>query len=212
MSPDGSTKPSPEERLLRLIRAKGPGASAANPVRQTAAAAAVIGGSGMSATAPALRWPVAVGGGLAMLLAIEIVYFVIQMARPLPPVHIPPVPDIPTTAPMTEPPPPVDVPQLTGSVSRPLFVSSLATGLPGTSTEPPKTAGPSTEAKDLAARLTLMGIVAGDPAQAVIEDSQTKKTYFVTAGQAVAEGAVLEQVLDNRVILNLNGEQISLSL
>ena len=205
MSPDGSTKPSPEERLLRLIRAKGAGASG-----QTAVAATTIGG-GMSAAAPALRWPVAVGGGLAVVLAIEIIYLVIQMMRPLPPVHIPPVPDIPTTAPMTEPPP-VDVPQLTGNVSRPLFVSSLVTTLPGTLTEPPKTAGPSTQAKDLAARLTLMGIVAGDPAQAVIEDSQTKKTYFVTTGQAVAEGAVLEQVLDNRVILNLNGEQISLSL
>ena len=207
MSPDGSTKPSPEERLLRLIRAKGAGVSAAHPARQAAAATA-IGGSGI----PVLRWPVAVGGGLALVLAMEIVYLIIQLMHPLPVVHIPPVPEIPITAPMTEPPPPVDVPSLSGSVSRPLFVSSLMTVLPGTSTEPPRTAGPSTQANDLAARLTLMGIVAGDPAQAVIEDSETKKTYFVTAGQAVAGGAVLEQVLDNRVILNLNGEQISLSL
>ena len=57
-----------------------------------------------------------------------------------------------------------------------------------------------------------MGIVAGEPAQAIIEDTQTNKTYFVTAGQAVVEGAVLDKVLDNRVILDLDGEKIELSL
>jgi type II secretory pathway component PulC len=64
----------------------------------------------------------------------------------------------------------------------------------------------------LVTRLTLSGIVAGDPAQAIIEDTETKKTYFVTAGQPVAEGAVLDQVESNRVILDLNGEKITLSL
>ena len=57
-----------------------------------------------------------------------------------------------------------------------------------------------------------MGIVSGDPGEAVIEDAETKKTYFVTTGQAVVEGATLERVLDNRVILDLGGEKIELTL
>jgi len=60
--------------------------------------------------------------------------------------------------------------------------------------------------------LTLMGIVSGNPAQAIIEDAETKKTYFVTPGQMVVDGAVLERVLDNRVVLDLNGEKIDLTL
>ena len=64
----------------------------------------------------------------------------------------------------------------------------------------------------MAARLTLMGIMAGNPGQAIIEDSQTKKTYFVTVGQGVVEGAVVEKILDNRIQLDLAGEKIELSL
>lgn len=57
-----------------------------------------------------------------------------------------------------------------------------------------------------------MGIVSGNPGQAIIEDSQTKKTHFVTVGQVVVEGAVVEQVLDHHVILDLDGEKIDLTL
>ena len=57
-----------------------------------------------------------------------------------------------------------------------------------------------------------MGIVAGDSPQAIIEDSETKKTFFVTAGQMVVDGAVVEQVLDHRVVLTVAGEKIELSL
>ena len=70
----------------------------------------------------------------------------------------------------------------------------------------------SVAAKELAARLNLMGIVAGDQPQAIIEDSQTHKTYFVISGQAVSEGAVVEKVLENRVILSIDGETIELTL
>ncbi|MBI4341703.1 MAG: hypothetical protein HY598_05420 [Candidatus Omnitrophica bacterium] len=208
MSPDGSTRPSPEERLLRLIRAKGPAASQVTPARQAASAAV---GSGVSVAQTPLRWPVLVGGALTVVLAAELVYLLLQLARPLPSVQIPPLPEIPAAAPAGELPPPVDVPQLAGSVLRPLFVSSLVAA-PSDAAAPSAGAAPSVKAKDLVARLTLMGIVAGDPAQAIIEDAETKKTYFVTTGQAVTEGAVLEEVLENRVILSLNGERITLSL
>ena len=57
-----------------------------------------------------------------------------------------------------------------------------------------------------------MGIMAGNPGQAIIEDTQTKKSYFVSPGQPVVDGAMLDQVLDNRVILDFEGEKIELSL
>ena len=98
-----------------------------------------------------------------------------------------------------------DMPSLTASAARALFAPSAFTA-------DASHAPPSVSAKLLASRLTLMGIVSGNPAQAIIEDSQTQKTYFVTTGQAVVEGAVLEQVLDNRVVLDLGGEKIELTL
>lgn len=212
MSPDGPQKPSPEERLLKLIRGKGAAQapSAANTV-VGAVAAKVLGGSG-NATAAKPRWPMLAGGTLVLIILIELGYLVAQMARPMPRIETPALPDIPAAAPGAELPPPVEVPSISGSLTRPLFVSSLSGGLAQLSPDAARPAGPSTAAKDLAVRLTLMGIVDGDPAQAIIEDGQTKKTYFVTAGQPVAEGAVLETVQSNRVILDLNGEKVALSL
>ncbi len=212
MSPDGSTKPSPEERLLKLIRAK-PAAAVSAGVRQAVGLnpAVALAGSGTAAGTQPLRWPVLVGGGLVAVIILELIYLAIQMVRPLPLVATPPVPEIPVTAPMSEVPP-VEVPSVAGSLTRPLFVSSLATLSGSAAPDAPKPTGPSETAKSLVTRLTLSGIVAGDPAQAIIEDTETKKTYFVTAGQPVAEGAVLDKVESNRVILDLNGEKITLSL
>ena len=215
MSPDGSTKPSPEERLLRLIRGKGPAVpGAAPPARHSAAGSSpgATGGSGTAVVARHLQWPTIAAIGLGGVLVAEVGYLAIQLMRPLPPIVVPAAPEIPAAAPTNEAPSPVDVPPLPGSVSRPLFVSSLASTASTAPVASPQSSAPSAKANSLVTRLTLMGIVAGDPAQVVIEDTETKKTYFVTVGQAVAEGAVLEQVLDNRVILNLNGEKIPLSL
>jgi len=64
----------------------------------------------------------------------------------------------------------------------------------------------------LAARLTLVGIMAGDPAQAIIEDPQTQKAHFVTVGQHLIEGLIVEEIREDRVLLDLNGEKIELSL
>ena len=57
-----------------------------------------------------------------------------------------------------------------------------------------------------------MGIVAGNPSQAILEDSKTGKTYFVSVGQSAVDGAVLEEVRDNRVVLSVGGERFELGL
>ncbi len=212
MSPDGPTKPLPEEKLLRLIRQK-----KSDPSPEGAAASAGplpvhvvnvhLGGG------TALRWPVLAGAGLGILLLIEAVWLVAQLMRPLPVVSLPAV-EAPAEPPAWQPTELVEqMPSLAQSASEGLFASPTATA-EGVFGDERRTArvDPSVATHQLAARLTLMGIVAGEPPQAIIEDTQTRKTYFVTRGQAIAEGAVVEQVFENRVILDLAGEKIELTL
>jgi hypothetical protein len=159
------------------------------------------------------RWPRIAAVTFSALLGLEAAYLLLQLTRPFPDIPVPVVPGVPTLPPVppdlqTFSAPLPDVPSLAASATRPLFASSVNAGGSAASSG----TAPSVAAKTLAARLSLMGIMAGDPGQAIIEDTQTKKTYFVTVGQAVVEGAILESVLDNRVILELAGEKIELTL
>jgi hypothetical protein len=143
--------------------------------------------------------------GLAVALAAEVMLVAVEALRPMPPVEIaePPAAD---PAPVADLPRP---PSLAQSAARELFAPPAAIDEPlpnGTGQMPSQTA------TQLAARLSLLGIVAGDPGQAIIEDAQTKKTHFVSPGQPVVEGAVVQGLFENRVILDLRGEKIELSL
>ena len=202
MSPDGSAKPLPEEKLLRLIRSKS--ARAAAPAAAPAATAAVL-GQDMARAARSHRWPHLAAMGLGALLLFELLLFVVEALRPAPTIDMPVVNLLPEVLPQVVVP---TVPSLAQGATRPLFGTPLDAN-PG---QPVGLQPPSAAVNQLAARLSLLGIVAGNPAQAIIEDSQTQKTYFVSPGQPLAEGAVVEQVLENRVILDLQGEKIELSL
>jgi hypothetical protein len=141
---------------------------------------------------------------------VEFILLIVQALQPSPRMTAPPLPDAseaPGVSPDTLPP----ISSLAQSVSRPLF-SPPADASGSASAPSGSRQAPSGLATLLASRLTLMGIMAGNPGQAIIEDSQTKKTYFVSPGQVVVDGAVVDQVLDNRVILDLQGEQIELTL
>lgn len=214
MSPDGSTNPPPEEKLLRLIRGKDP-----KPAASTAAAAshpmptAALRFGEVAAQGGKRRWPRIAAVTLSALIGLEAAYLLLQLMRPFPVVQVPVVPTVPTPPPITSeagtsPAPLPDMPSLAASAARPLFAPPVHV----MGSAPPSGAAPSAAVKTLAARLSLMGIVAGNPAQAIIEDAQTKKTYFVTVGQMVVDGAVLQSVLDHRVILELEGEKIELTL
>lgn len=200
-------KPPPEEKLLKLIRGK----VLRPPADAMPATAGAAGAAAMAAPARrALPWPKIAAACLGLILCAEIAWLIAQASWPLPSVPVPTVAPIagdpPSAAP--SPPPPLEMPGLAESATRPLFRSPV----PGAATPPKPTSGPSDAAKQLAARLSLMGIVSGDPPQAIIEDAQTKKTFFVTVGQPVVEGAAVEQIGDNRVVLDLSGEKIELSL
>jgi len=208
MSPDGSSKLSPEERLLRLIRGKSKAAasgaeSASAPV---GAPTATRPGAGMAAVAtrmPSWRWPQVATVGLGVILGLEAIVLIVQLLRPVPTL------ELPVSAPAAQEPfAPPEIPSLARSVSRPLFVTSIEPG----SSDASSRQAPSQSAKQLASRLSLLGIVAGERPQAIIEDAETKRTYFVTRGQPVVEGAVVEEVLENRVILDLQGEQVEIAL
>lgn len=211
MSPDGSTKPPPEEKLLRLIRGKGLRRDASPRPAPSGAGAAVplviIGG--FRTRTSDLQWPKLAAAALGLVITVELLVLMLQLLRPLPSINTPSA--VSSSSQQTPEPVqlPSQMPSLEANASRLLFTapSDPASAVSSTS----KTA-PSTLAKLLASRLTLMGIMAGNPSQAIIEDSQTKKTYFLTPGQPVVEGAMLEQVLDNRVILDLDGEKIELTL
>jgi hypothetical protein len=144
--------------------------------------------------------------GLGLVLGVEVVMLVVQMARPMPTIQIPSEGLEPDSA---DAPPASGIepmPSLVQAAPRALFAPPVVSA--GSSPTQPQ----GQSAKLLEGRLTLTGIITGDPPQAIIEDAETKKTYFVNPGQAVAEGAVLEQVLENRVILNLQGDKIELGL
>lgn len=212
MSPDGSAKPPPEEKLLRLIRGKGAKPAAGSASQAVEAPAVVVTALNLRAHGRKVPWPAFVAAALGAALVIEVVCLIAQAVWPLPTIDVPVVatPPSETIASGPQQPAPAlpEVASVAASASRPLFASVASTPNPSSTSH----AAPSGSAKLLASRLTLMGIVSGDPSQAIIQDAETQKTYFVSPGQAVAEGAVVEQIFDNRVVLDLGGEKIELTL
>ena len=203
-------KPLPEERLLKLLRGK-PKAAAPPP-----AAAGLPHPAAGSVASPPVRISVITARPKRSPVDIIVVIFivvlvaeasaiVIQLVRPLPPVAIAVPAPIAADAGMDELP---AAPSVSASASRPLFTPAAETG----AAEATRRAPPSGAAKELAARLTLLGIIAGTPPQAIIEDSESKKSYFVAQGQQILEGAMLDAVFDTYVVLDLSGEKFELRL
>lgn len=65
--------------------------------------------------------------------------------------------------------------------------------------------------KDMAARLRLMGILAAQPLQAVVEDSTDRRTYYLSEGESIHEFQV-ERVLEGKIILKFEDERMELVL
>ena len=220
MSPDGSSQsPPPEEKLLRLIRGKPQPSVATAPYsgarQRDVSTASTI--RAISAWPVSRLWSRGLMIVLGVALLIEAKLLVEDLQRPV--AQFPNIEDgtfLPNQA--------SDVPQLLSapasllaSATRSLFVMPISEQ-PSTGQGTPQKTPPSVsieqhqKAKELSLRLTLLGVISGSPAQVIIEDSKTNKTYFVTVGQEVVEEATVEQVLDNQVILDVAGEKITLTL
>src|SRR5262245_27762549 len=91
MSPDGSVKPPPEEKLLRLIRGKGPRPhpDAPEALPASVAAVAVRAGAARPGSAAWMQWAV---WGLGGILAAEALMLIVSVVWPVPKPVVPPVP------------------------------------------------------------------------------------------------------------------------
>ena len=65
--------------------------------------------------------------------------------------------------------------------------------------------------KEFRKDLNLLGIVTGKNPQAIIEDKKEGKTHFVNKGDSIGVLRV-EEIREDRVILNYQGEQLDLTL
>ena len=215
MNPSGpAPTPPPEEKLLRLIRAtpSGPGAVASSAASAGPAAAPR---AWPRAWAVPSAWMMGFNLVLGLVLVTEAGgwWWLISRGEPA---GAPSVADIareavPTAPPVIEADEPL--PSLASAASGALFGSEPATMSEAASSGTTSaTAAPSEELKKFSGRLSLLGLIAGPPGEAIIEDAQNQKTYSVTVGQQVVDGIVLEEVRENRAVLSLNGEKIELSL
>ena len=60
-------------------------------------------------------------------------------------------------------------------------------------------------------QIGLVGIIAGDNPQAIIEDKKAQKTYYLNKGQSF-NGYVVEDISKDKVMLDYDGKKISLFL
>ncbi len=65
--------------------------------------------------------------------------------------------------------------------------------------------------EDVASALGLVGVIAGDNPQAVIEDKKAQKTYYLIKGQSF-NGMTVEEISEGKVVLDYQGKKIALLL
>ena len=206
MSPGGSQKLPPEERLLKLIRGKEP-QPAMPAVFTPSQNVGALKTESSVASQRTIRWSSLVIGLLSLMLIAEIGLVIVEALKPLPYIEVPVVPTSRQAGNAGVQKPPEVLTSIADSAVRPIFVAPVVVVR-----AVEKDDRPSIEVSSLSARLSLLGIVSGEPPQAIIEDSQTKKTHFVSEGQHVAEGARVKQVLENSVVLEVADETIELTL
>jgi hypothetical protein len=220
MSPDGPKSPSPEEKLLRLIKSKGKlsGSEALSASHAGEAAPSLKSGSKfpLGFKLPfnfSSKWLLSLNILLGVIAVIGVVSIIFVLVKPLPrnnndqDVLSAKKEDSNLSKAEQILEEHKDVPSIAGTSSRPLFQAQT-----NSATSSGFATRMSTQAKDLSSKLNLLGVVDGNPTQAIIEDSQTSKTYFLSVGQAIPDGAIVEEILKNRVKLDFNGEKIELSL
>jgi hypothetical protein len=66
-------------------------------------------------------------------------------------------------------------------------------------------------AEDVAGNISLVGIIAGDNPQAVLEDKKSQKTYYMTKGESF-NGFTVEEISQGKVVLDYQGKKFALSL
>jgi type II secretory pathway component PulC len=195
---------SPEEKLLRLIRGerKPPaGASAAQSAARAAKAAA------FEFKLPDLKFHLEARKAILIILVLSCIYLVFAFIYPF--VFLRTV-KLPVAAkgslvsleviPKTEQKPLEEY--LQGLGDKQVFGSGGSVGVIGPAS------GLSAE---LIKDINLVGIIAGENPQAIIEDKKGQKTYYLNKGQSIGEFQV-EDIQEGKIILNFNGQRFELHL
>ena len=93
--------------------------------------------------------------------------------------------------------------------------SSYSRSVPGKTVFGQSQGGPVTPedvgSTDISEQVGLVGIIAGDNPQAILEDKKAQKTYYLNKGQSF-NGYVVEEISENKVVLDCEGKKISLFL
>ena len=95
--------------------------------------------------------------------------------------------------------------------------SSYSSAMPGKTVFGPSQGGTSNTEEatvssgGLSEQLGLVGVIAGDNPQAIIEDKKAQKTYYLSKGQSL-DGYVVEEIYEDRVVLSYEGKNSSLFL
>lgn len=76
-------------------------------------------------------------------------------------------------------------------------------------TQAPVEQGPKLD--DIKSQLNLLGVISGDNPQAIIEDKKTQKSYFLNKGSKLDDIEV-KDILENKVILSYKGQEFELVL
>lgn len=64
---------------------------------------------------------------------------------------------------------------------------------------------------DLIKDFTVVGIIAGDSPQAIIEDKKAQKTYYLEKGQFMGEFRI-EEIQDGKIVLDYKGQRFELHI
>ena len=193
---------SPEERLLRLIRGEvAPATAGGSPAPQPSAAAS---SARAVRTLHAWRWSwpswgwTAVHAGLGGFVVLELAAVLALLVLPQPSLRAPAPASVDTTSAPPSQEPPVQL-----AAPRPLFQAGGDTAAWSSPAATPSAVG---------ARFRLIGVVAGNPPQAIIEDAQTGQTHFAAPGEPLIEGWSVESLQQDRVYLERAGERLELAL
>lgn len=81
--------------------------------------------------------------------------------------------------------------------------------LPQESEVSPVQTGPTVE--EISANLSLIGIIAGDKPQAIIEEKKAGKSYFLYKGGSVGQSKVID-ILEDKVVMEYQGQTFELML
>jgi hypothetical protein len=68
-----------------------------------------------------------------------------------------------------------------------------------------------TTLEDMSQQIGLVGIIAGDSPQAIIENKKAQKTYYLNKGQSL-DGYTVDDIQEDKVMLDYEGRKISLFL